>query len=407
MKKLSLTIVLCLTVAFAFGQKKALGDVKREIGHSNPNFENARSLINDAKDNPETKDDAETWYVAGLVEFKEFELGKNLKLIQKTPDEAKMYAGLKNIIPNFIVADSLDMLPNEKGKVKPRYRKGMKSVLLDNRLDYIDAGIYYFNDKNYEDAYNLFQQFFDIPKLKMFEGDNIAAKDTAYALYRYYAGLSLAQFGTTNQIASYFEGMKDNNGYNENEIFQTLCSLYERNNDTVNLIKTLKEGVAKFPKEPYFLLNLINQYIFSNQGDVAVELITKAIATMPERTAELYTVLGIVYENSQNEIGVAKVNFEKALSVDPDYVDALSGLGRINFNKALEAQRAANEITDNKKFNEAKAKYIEMFREALPYFEKAHQLRPDDRDVMIALSHIYYTLNMNSKFDQIEKELGH
>ncbi len=43
MKKLSLTIVLCLSVALSFGQKKAVSDAKREISSSNPNFEDART----------------------------------------------------------------------------------------------------------------------------------------------------------------------------------------------------------------------------------------------------------------------------------------------------------------------------------------------------------------------------
>ncbi len=405
MKKLSLTIVLCLTVALSFGQKKAVSDAKKELGNSNPNIEDARNLIKGALENPETKDDAETWFIAGKIEGKQFDTESAKELIQKKPNEAVMYGALKNIMPYFEVADSLDMLPNEKGKVKPRFRKDIKAILKADRLYYLNGGGYYFNNKDYPNAYNMFEQFFDMPKLNMFEGENMAVNDTAYAQYRYYAGLSLAQFADTEKVTSYFEGLKDNNGYNENESYQYLCSLYEQTKDTVNLVRTLKEGVEKFPNEPYFLLNLINQYIFTNQGDAAIEMLTKAIAAAPDK-AELYNVMGIVYENSKKDMASAKANYEKALTLDPDYVEAIGNLGRVYFNRAVEAQTAANEIADNKKYEEAKSKANEMFKEALPYFEKAHQMKPEDRDYMNALSRIYYILNMGDKYDALEKEMN-
>ena len=406
MKKLSLTIVLCLTVALSFGQKKALSDAKKEIGNANPNIEDARSLVKEALEDPETKDNAEAWFIAGKVEGKQFDMESAKELIKQTPNEAVMYGALKNIKSYFEVSDSLDILPDAKGKVKPKYRKDMKAIMSANRLHYLNGGVYYYNNREYQNAYDLFQQFFDIPKMEMFEGDNIAEKDTAYAQYRYYAGLSYAQFEEdTAKVISYFEGMKENNGYNENEIYQQLCILYGQVKDTVNMMITLQEGAQKFPDESYYLLNLINRYIFSNQGDEAIEMLTKAITITPDR-AELYNVLGFVYENSKKDSEAAKINYEKALSIDSEYTEATGNLGRIYFNRAVEAQVAANEIKDNRQYEAAKAQAHEMFKEALPYFEKAHQMKPEERDYMIALSRIYYILNMDDKYDEMDAKLN-
>jgi len=405
MKKLSLTIVLCLIVVSSFGQKKAVSDTKKELGNTTPNIEDARNLIKGALTDPETKNNAETWFVAGKVEGKQFDMEVAKEYINKTPDEAVMYGALKNIKPFFVVADSLDMLPNEKGKVKPNFRKDMKSIMLANRLHYLNGGTFYFNNHDYANASEMFQQFFDIPKMNMFQGENIAVNDTAYAQFRYYAGLSLAQSSTdTTKIISFFEDLRNNNGYNEVDAYKVLTSLYEQTKDTVNLVRILKEGSERFPEEPYFLLNLINQYIFSNQGDAAIEMLNKAIESMPDK-AELYNVLGIVYENSKKDPETAQKYYEKALSIDPDYIEAVGNLGRIFYNRAVEAQVAANDIKDNQQYEIAKAKAMDMFKEALPFFEKAHDAKPDDRDYMIALSRIYYVLG-DKKFDEIDKLLN-
>jgi len=407
MKKLSLTIVLCLTIALSFGQKKAVSDANREIGKMNPNFENARNLIKGALVDPETKDNAETWFTAGKVEGKQFDYEKTIKPLQnQTQDTAVMYGALKNVKSFFVVSDSLEMLPDEKTKkVKLKFRKDMKVIMLANRLSYLEGGGFFFNNRDYENAFDMFQQFFDIPKMNMFEGENIAAKDTAFAQYRYYAGIALSQFGDTAKIISFFEGLRNNNGYKEEDVYKYLSSLYKQTGDAVNLIRILREGSEKFSNEPYFLFNLVDLYISSNQGDVAIAMVTKAIETMPDR-ADLYNALGIVYENSKQDPEKAKTLYEKALSIDPDYVEAIGNLGRIYFNRAIEAQVAANDIKDNQQYEIAKAKAMDIFKEALPFFEKAHQMNPEERDYMTALSRIYYALNMSDKFDEMEKKLG-
>ena len=407
MKKLSLTIVFCLTVVvFTFGQKKAINDAKREIKNNKPNFEDARNLISEAKENPETKENSETWYVAGLIENKQFDDEKMIQEVMgQIPDEAKMYTALGNIMPNFSVADSLDMLPDEKGKVKPKYRKDMKSIMTYNfnRLYYVAGGGYFFDNKDYKMAYKLFQQYVNIPQMEMFKGDRLAEKDTLYTQIKYYAAISLSQIGDSEKTIAAYQDLK-NDGYKENEIYQYLCSEYEQINDTINLIKTLKEGFEKFPTESYFLLSLINQYIYTGQADEAIAYLTKAIDATPEEP-QLYDVLGKIYEEKQ-DIPNAQVNFEKALAINPEYTESIGNLGRIFFNQAVAAQTAANEIADNRKYEAAKAQTNEMFKVALPYFEQAHQMKPDDRDYMIALSRIYYVLNMGNKFNEIEKKLG-
>lgn len=406
MKKLSLTIVLCLTVALSFGQKKVLNDAKREIDNATPNFEDARNLIQGAMQNPETMNNAETWFVAGKIEGKRFDLEATKQLLGQTPDELVMYSALRKVKPFFVTADSLDQLPDAKGKVKPKFRKDMKAILLANRVHLLNGGIFFYNNQDYKNAFDMLNQFFTMPELDMFEGENIAENDTAYAQFRWYAGLALTQITTdTTKIISFFENIKDNNGQFEEDILRQLASFYEQTNDTVNMVGTLREGVDRFPDDSFFMLSLINHYIYSNQGDAAIEMLTRAIELAPDN-AELYNVLGIVYENSKKDATTAQTYYEKALAINPDYVEAVGNIGRIYYNKAVEAQVAANEIKDNRQYEVARAQAMDMFKEALPFFERAHQMNPEDKEYMVALSRIYYVLNMGDKYDEIDKLLN-
>ena len=62
MKKTTLTVVLLLSIICAFGQKKAVNRAFSEAKMEKPNFQEARDNIKGALTNPETKDDAKTWY---------------------------------------------------------------------------------------------------------------------------------------------------------------------------------------------------------------------------------------------------------------------------------------------------------------------------------------------------------
>ena len=65
MKKLGLLLVGTLLLSGnAFAQKSVVDAVNKEIGGYQPNFASAREKIKPAFTNPETKDDARTWFVA-------------------------------------------------------------------------------------------------------------------------------------------------------------------------------------------------------------------------------------------------------------------------------------------------------------------------------------------------------
>ena len=87
-----------------------------------------KEVTQGALENPETKDDAKTWYVAGFIEDQQFNAERAKQILGQQPNEPVMYEALYGILPYFQKAYELDQLPNEKGKVKPKYTKDIKSI---------------------------------------------------------------------------------------------------------------------------------------------------------------------------------------------------------------------------------------------------------------------------------------
>ena len=152
-------------------------------------------------------------------------------------------------------------------------------------------------------------------------------------------------------------------------------------------------------------MKLINTYIYSNRNKEALEYLHIAIQKDPNNV-NLYNVLGHVYERGFKDYAKAEENYKKAFEIDANSVEALSNLGRIYFNQGVDKQSEANMINDSKKYQEELNKAKDFFKQALPFYEKAHQAKPDEKEYMIALRGIYYNLNMGPELEAIEAQMN-
>lgn len=407
MKRVLLTVALCVAASASFAQKKVVNEAQSIAKGSNADFGEARTLIKGALENPETKDDAKTWYVAGFIEDQQFNAERAKQILGQQPNEPVMYEALYGILPYFQKAYELDQLPNEKGKVKPKYTKDIKSILSANHVYLFNGGAYYFDKQEYKKAYDFFNQYVEISELPMFAGTQTAEKDSTFMTVQFYAAAAASLAKDSRLAIAALERAK-NTPYRQYDVYQYLCYEYgeaRTAQDSVMLEKTFEEGMQVFPDSAFFLNNLINTYIYSNRNEKALEMLNVAIQKNPN-DANLYNVMGRVYETGLKDNDNAEKYFKTALEKDPNLTDALSNIGRIYYNQGVNKLSEANMINDSKKYQEELGLAKELFKKALPYYKKAHEADPGKMDNMIALRGIYYNLNMGPELEAIEAEMN-
>ena len=407
MKRVLLTVALCVAASASFAQKKVVNEAQSIAKGSNADFGEARTLIKGALENPETKDDAKTWYVAGFNEDQQFNAERAKQILGQQPNEPVMYEALYGILPYFQKAYELDQLPNEKGKVKPKYTKDIKSILSANHVYLFNGGAYYFDKQEYKKAYDFFNQYVEISELPMFAGTQTAEKDSTFMTVQFYAAAAASLAKDSRLAIAALERAK-NTPYRQYDVYQYLCYEYgeaRTAQDSVMLEKTFEEGMQVFPDSAFFLNNLINTYIYSNRNEKALEMLNVAIQKNPN-DANLYNVMGRVYETGLKDYANAEKNFQIALEKDPNLTDALSNIGRIYYNQGVNKLSEANMINDSKKYQEELSMAKDLFKKALPYYKKAHEAEPEKMDNMIALRGIYYNLNMGPELEAIEAEMN-
>ena len=401
MKRVLFSKVLLMAVSFAFAQEKNVKEAKSIAGEVKPDFAKAEQLINEALTNPETKDNAATWDVAGYIQKRINEKEMENAYLRKPYDTLKVYNSVLNMYNYYVKCDELAQIPNEKGKIKNKYRSANSKTILAERPNLINGGIQYFNLNKNEDALKYFAAYVDAATLPMMEKENLLEKDTILPQVAYYATLAADRVGDKDAVMKYAQyALKDKE--NGQFAMQLLTDAYKAKGDTAKWVEKLQEGIVKFPENQYFFANLVDYYSSSNQNDKAMQFADDMLAKDPNNKLYLY-VKAYLYHNMKDYEKAIEF-YKKTLDIDPAYAEACSNLGLVYLLQAQEyADKAPADINDPN-YATAQAEIKKFYEAAKPYYEKARELKPDQKDLWLqGLYRVYYNLNMGPEFEEIEK----
>ena len=226
--------------------------------------------------------------------------------------------------------------------------------------------------------------------------------------YYFFAG-QLAAFLGAEDAAYYADGEKylnkakelgymDPNGNTYYFLFH--CYYGQKDADPANVLKArdvLLEGIDKFPKNEKILDGLMQLYTSEESvGDPAdlVSMIDKALAETPDNP-DLWFGRGRVFFKLHNYDECIN-SFLKINELKPNDYDTLFYIGYFRIAKADEMNKALNAKADTfSSFDEyaAEQKVVNAeYMKALPYFEKAFELKPDSVDCAQMLKELCFRL---------------
>ena len=134
-----------------------------------------------------------------------------------------MYEALYGILPYFQKAYELDQLPNEKGKVKPKYTKDIKSILSANHVYLFNGGAYYFDKQEYKKGIRFLQPICrNIRTAKCSQGLRLRKKDSTFMTVQFYAAAAASLAKDSRLAIAALERAK-NTPYRQYDVYQYLC----------------------------------------------------------------------------------------------------------------------------------------------------------------------------------------
>lgn len=390
MKKLLCAVALGLmTTAGAFAQIANVKAAEKIAGSGDKaDFDEARRLIKEALANDETKNDPYTWYVAGLIDRENFNVEQKKNLLDASADKTPMYVALANVIPTWLQVYTLE---TADGKGKLKYSKKVKEALLVDYQQLLNAGSYYFDQKKYAEAADVFDKFLDVKRSALFADEKAVSEIDSQAMnIAYYA---IASAYTANEYGKAIEMNKKfgDIALNKKELLQMVAASYLANKDSVGVFPILIEGDKIAPEIPFFLANIVT--IYQNQGkeDEAIKYLESKLAANPSDAMALL-MTGTLHERT--DLKKALEWYYKAAKANPEDFNANLYLGQALYNSAAKLYENSN-ITA-----EQSAVADKLLKAAIPALEIAYKSNPDN--VKGLLGSIYYQQKMDDKKTAID-----
>lgn len=419
-KLLFLTIITFISAGSLFAQKSALRDAKRSLGRDDLN--EARTLIQQATQNPETANDPETWKIMGDIGNKAFDNERTKAMLGQNTNDKVMYDGLMESYTPYLKADSLAQIPDQKGKVKNKVRGDISSILKANHPFYINGGVYYNEQRNYSKAADFFEVYWNIPTLPMYEeSKGNFSIDSTYQTIKYYAIITAIQAEQHERALEMLkrataEPFIENSSYQESDLYELMASEYINLGDSAMYLETLYTGADKFPSSKYFIPNLVNVFIREGDTEKAMAYLDQAILNDPANSCDLNSVKGALLAE-QGNYEAAEAEYNKALAQDPNCERALEAIAVNYILQAQNIREASAEITDRQQQVANDEKAVQFYQQSLNPLEKyTDLLRARDADesekqsALLKLRNVYYNLsNMgvdkSAELEAVEKEL--
>lgn len=122
--------------------------------------------------------------------------------------------------------------------------------------------------------------------------------------------------------------------------------------------------------------------------------------------ASVYTTIFEADKKGKMEfLALAKDTYNKILTIDPNNISANFNMGILFYTQAINLINQLDYGVDLRVLNDAQDNSISLFRESLPFMEKAYMLDPNRKETLYGLSGIYFSLNEIEKSNEFKQKL--
>ena len=387
MKKILICVFICLPL-IAWGQKKTMTQVKDYI-KSGKNLDKAEKLMTDLLNDSSSRGNEKVWLLLFESQRKQYDQGNEKLYLKEKYDTTALFLVGKRMF------DTLDRLPDARGKVKLKYRDRSAELLNIYRPNLFNGGVFFMKKHDFSRAYDFFDTYINSAVKPMFARYQYAERDKRLpeaAYWASYCGYKLEKPQLT--LRHTYQALKDS--VHLPYMLQYLAETYKLEKDTARYVQTLKDGFSKYPKFPFFFPRLIDYYSHIGAYDEAMKSCNEALQTDSVNTLFRYAKSSLLLTMGRYKQSFA---ISKALIAENDTLaDAYLNAGLALFDQAVELDKKTQ--SGSKKYNQI----LELYRKAMPYLEKYRAMAPDQKDKWaLPLYTIYLNLNMGKQFDEIDK----
>ena len=317
--------------------------------------------------------------------------------LKEKADTGQFFLTARKMFLVYEKLDSLDMQPDKKGNVKPKFRKKNAEYLNKFRSNLYSGGIFFIKKKDYDSAFGLMDTYIDCRRQPLFSEYTNENTDSLYAPAAFRTVFCGHKLGRPDSVLKYSEIALKSRKYRRRTLVY-MSRAYLAKKDTVKYVEILRKGFAENKTSKYFFTRLMDYYNGLNLLDSAMNVVNAALEQDKDNTLFLFAKSNMLLNMGRYEecISISDTLLARNDTLPDVYLNA--GVSYINLALAEEAS-----IKKNKNRTAIKKKQVlNYYKKALPYMEKYRALAPEDKERWApSLYNIYLKLNMGRKFEEI------
>ena len=374
--------ILLFVVSLGFAQEDAVNKAAQML--QSKDYANAIPLLDAASLNSKTSGQAKTWYYRGFAYKDKYNATKD------TNDR-------NAVVESLSKAMDLDVV----GEFKSTCVQLMKYI---STSIYNDA-VKELNNQDYPAAHRHYDEYLSL--LEKVSPEDITSELVFYAGYTAYMSRDM------QPALVYFEKARSLN-HNDPLLYELLGKEYWELGEQDKSIQALEDGSAKYPRNKDLVLLEIDYLLKMGNTSKATDKLDKAIMLDPTNF-DLMVLQAQLYEmqakfdraNAQTLTDKARSAYVKAIAQNPNHFKANYNQGLSFYNEGVNKMNNMSEDDDDLfAFMELQDECVNLFKKAQPLIEKCQALEPDNKDVLVALSGIYFALNYAEKGNQIQQQIS-
>jgi hypothetical protein len=280
----------------------------------------------------------------------------------------------------------------------------------------LNKGVKEYREKKFDLAYKSFDYY------------RQALPDDTNAMY--YTALSASASGNYPAAITSYKKLTTVKFSQNPVVYFDLSSIYLVTKDTLSALKTVSEGIEKYPTSAELRKREIEISLQTGRQQEVVGKIQAAITNDP-KNKNLYYYAGLTQgqfaeavakEITKTKDAIKKAAllkqktdffnkaaemYKKALEIDPEFFEAALNMGYVTISPAIDMYNAANQIPGNKQkeYDAAIAKSKEQFELSKPYLLKSVELQPKSIDALNNLKMYYLGTKDTAHANEIQKRI--
>lgn len=315
-----------------------------------------------------------------------------------TDDINDMIAQYKPMMQNLALSLGNDSKNKEAAEVlNAIYRLDTKDV--DN-LYY--AASYAVNAKDYDNAL----AYYDELKKLNYSGENVVYYATSLASDKEESFSIKAERDRLISLKTHKTPRQETEPSKRGEIYKNSALILVQQNKIDEAKAAIASARRENPDDLSLLMTEADLFLQLKDFEGYKKVVGDVLAKNPNDVDLIFNLGVVAMQSKQNED--AEKHFKRAIEIDPNYKNAyvnLAGLILQGDKKLVDEMNAlGTSAADNKRYDLLKKQRADMFRKALPYLEKAHQIDNKDDLVIDNLISTYGVLEMTDKYKALKAQ---